>query len=280
METLTGRTAFVTGGASGFGFTLAAALLGEGMQVVIADLDAGRLETAGRQLEAKGGKVSAVICDVSSRESMHQAAAHTIETFGRVHLLCNNAGVLAPGPLESASPQDWMWSFSVNVMGVIHGIESFVPHLRAHGEGGHVLNTASMAGFRGLPNAAPYCATKSAVISVSESLAAELATTNIGVTVLCPGFMRTSLYDHGFDRPDQYGGHKEKLLDAGAGDPAPLRDAIAGGLSPEWVAARTVRAIRANEFYVVTHPQHRDDIAAKADRLLAAYDRAAQEMAG
>ncbi|MGH8237675.1 MAG: SDR family NAD(P)-dependent oxidoreductase, partial [Steroidobacteraceae bacterium] len=249
------------------------------MQVVIADVDAGALESASRRLAANGAKVSAVTCDVASRESMQQAAAHTFRTFGNAHLLCNNAGVLAPGPLERASAQDWMWSFSVNVMGVIHGIETFVPQMRAHGEGGHVLNTASMAGFRGLPNAAPYCATKAAVVSVSESLAAELATTNIGVTVLCPGFMRTPLYEHGFERPDRFGGHKETILDAGAGDPAPLRDAIAGGLSPEWVARRTVRAIRSDEFYVITHPQHRDDIAAKADRLLAAYDRAAQEVA-
>jgi NAD(P)-dependent dehydrogenase (short-subunit alcohol dehydrogenase family) len=276
MRELAGRTAFVTGGGSGFGLALAAALLEAGMRVVIADKDPHRLESAARELARRyGARISALTCDVADRDSVRRAAAAAIATFGNVHVLCNNAGVLAPGALESGNTQDWLWSLSVNVVGVVHGIEAFVPHIRSHGEGGHVVNTASMAGLRGLPNAGPYCASKAAVISISESLAAELSDSNIGVTVLCPGFMHTNLYEHGLDRPGRYGGQKETLLSGVGG--TQLREAIAAGLSPGTVAARTVRAIRDSEFYVITHPQHRGDIAAKAARLLAAYDQAARE---
>jgi NAD(P)-dependent dehydrogenase (short-subunit alcohol dehydrogenase family) len=277
MRELAGRTAFVTGGGGGFGLALATALLEEGMHVVIADKDAHRIESAAHGLGGYGARIRGITCDVADRDSVRQAAAMAIEAFGKVHVLCNNAGVLAPGPLESGNTQDWLWSLSVNVVGVVHGIEAFVPHMRAHGEGGHIVNTASMAGLRGLPNAGPYCASKAAVISISESLAAELADSNIGVTVLCPGFMQTKLYEHGLDRPRDYGGQKDTLLSGVGG--SQLREAIAAGLSPAAVAARTVRAIRDQEFYVITHPQHRGDIAAKAERLLAAYDRAGRESA-
>lgn len=274
MKDLKGKTGFVTGAASGFGLALASALLRQGMRVVLADIQGGALRKAANQLGSLG-QLATVECDVTQRESMHAAARYVLDTFGEPHVLCNNAGVLAPGSLESGSTQDWHWSFSVNVMGIVHGIEAFVPHMRAHGEEGHVVNTASMAGLRGLAKASPYCATKAAAISISESLAAELAGTRIGVTVLCPGFMRTSLYDHGLQRPDRFGGGKQTLLDAEAGNH--LRDGIAGGSSPEAVADRTVRAIKSGEFYVITHPQHRADIAAKSEQLLVAYDRAGIE---
>lgn len=275
MQSFEGRTAFITGGASGFGFTLAAALLREGMNVVVADVDEQRLDTAAAQLRLIAPAVSQIVCDVSSRDEVRRAADHTLATFGKVHVLCNNAGVLAPGSLEKASSEDWGWSFAVNVMGVINGISAFVPHIRAHDEGGHVVNTASMAGFRGLPYASAYCSTKAAVISISESLLAELEGSNIGVTVLCPGFMRTGLYEHSLDRPARYGGHKTTLADTNTNDPKQLHHAIATGLDPEQVARRTLRAIRENDFYVVTHPQHRPDIAERGERILRAYDRAA-----
>jgi NAD(P)-dependent dehydrogenase (short-subunit alcohol dehydrogenase family) len=277
MKDLKGKTGFVTGAASGFGLALASALLRQGMKVVLADIQGGALRKAANQLGSLG-QLATVECDVTQRESMHAAARYVRDTFGQLHVLCNNAGVLAPGSLESGSAQDWHWSFSVNVMGIVHGIEAFMPHMRAHGEEGHVVNTASMAGLRGLAKASPYCATKAAAISISESLAAELAGTRIGVTVLCPGFMRTSLYDHGLQRPDRFGGEKQTLLDAEAEDH--LRDSIAGGFSPEAVADRTVRAIKSGEFYVITHPQHRADIAAKSEQLLVAYDRAGIERVG
>jgi NAD(P)-dependent dehydrogenase (short-subunit alcohol dehydrogenase family) len=277
MKDLKGKTAFVTGAASGFGLALSHALLRQGMKVVLADIEGAALRSAADQL-GSSGQLASVQCDVSQPESMHAAARYTLSTFGRLHVLCNNAGVLAPGSLERESTDDWRWSLSVNVMGIVHGIAAFVPHMRAHGEEGHVVNTASMAGLRGLASASPYCATKAAAISISESLAAELVGTRIGVSVLCPGFMRTSLYEHGLQRPDRFGGGKETLLQAQAGNH--LRDSIAGGLSPEAVADRAVRAIKSGEFYVITHPQHRADIAAKSEQLLAAYDHAAIQSRG
>lgn len=278
MEKLSGRTAFITGGASGFGEALARALLGEGMNVMIADLDATRVQTAAARL-GPADRVAGLVCDVTDAAQLRRAADETVERFGSVHLVCNNAGVLAPGPLHAVEPRDWRWSFEVNVLGVVLGIEAFLPKLRAQPEGGWFLNTASMAGFRGLPGAGAYCATKAAVISVSESLAGELADTPIGVTILCPGFMRTGLHDSSLQRPQAFGGAKASLIDRTVGDSDGLAAAIAAGISADDAAALAIRGVKAGALYVVTHPEHRGDIAAKGERLLAAYHEAAMRQA-
>lgn len=272
MQELAGRTAFVTGGASGFGFALARALLAERMRVMVADLDA---EGVGEAVRRLGAGAAGLVCDVTDPAQLHRAADETVERFGGVHLVCNNAGVLAPGPLHTIEPRDWRWSFDVNVLGVVFGIEAFLPKLRAQAEGGWFLNTASMAGFRGLPGAGAYCATKAAAISVSESLAAELADTPVGVTILCPGFMRTRLHDNSLKRPQAFGGAKAALMDPAVGDTARLASAIEAGISADDAAALAIRGVKAGVLYVVTHPEHRGDIAAKGERILAAYHDAA-----
>jgi NAD(P)-dependent dehydrogenase (short-subunit alcohol dehydrogenase family) len=279
MKELRGRTAFVTGGASGFGYALAAAFASEGMNVMAADLDAKRLEVAVAELSKISATVSGVVCDVTDQSAVQRAAQTTINRFEKVHIVCNNAGILVPGPLQSVNAADWNWSFSVNLMGVLFGIEAFLPLLRAHGEGGQFVNTASMAGFRGLPIGAPYCASKAAVISVSESLLAELGEGDIGVTIVCPGFMRTQLYEHSLERPERYGGPKNALVDPSVADPTHLPNAILAGHEPGRVARRVVQAVKNNDLYVVTHPEHRSDVAAKYERIMRAYHDAALNVA-
>ena len=194
MRELRGKTAFVTGGASGFGLEFARSFLKEGMNVALADIEAPALQRAIRELGADQGRLAGFVCDVADRGSVQKAADGAVAAFGKVHLVCNNAGVGArPGGIEELTEGQWGWVLSVNLMGVVHGIAALLPHIRAHGEGGHFLNTASMAGMLGQPLDGPYSASKAAVVSVSETLSYELRGTNIGVSVLCPGFARTGI---------------------------------------------------------------------------------------
>jgi NAD(P)-dependent dehydrogenase (short-subunit alcohol dehydrogenase family) len=276
MRELGGKTAFVTGGASGFGLALAGALLEEGMKVAIGDLTAEKVSEAVAALSPRG-EVEGLVCDVTSRASLAACAEGVVRRFGGAHLICNNAGVLAPNPMSRIEPGDWRWSFDVNVMGTLHGVAAFLPVMRAQAEGGWFLNTASMAGLRGLAGAGAYSATKAAVISISESLAAELVEEGIGVTVLCPGFMRTQLHRSSLRRPDAFGGAKMGLVDPSAGDPDALPAAIQAGIPAEHVAARAIAGVKSSALYVVTHPALRDSFASKSGQLLAAYDLAAVE---
>lgn len=278
MRELSGKAAFVTGGASGFGLALAGALLGEGMKVAIGDLTAEKVGEAVAALSPRG-EVEGLVCDVTSQASLAACAEAMVRRCGGAHLVCNNAGVLAPNPMSRIEPGDWRWSFDVNVMGTLFGIAAFLPVLRAQADGGWFLNTASMAGLRGLPGAGAYSATKAAVISISESLAAELAEEPTGVTVLCPGFMRTQLHQSSLRRPDAFGGAKAGLVDPEAGDPDALPAAIQAGFPAEQVAARAIAGVKAGELYVMTHAGLRASFAAKSEQVLAAYDLAAAQEA-
>ena len=194
MRDLKGKTAFVTGGASGFGLEFARAFLKEGMRVALADIEAPALAKARDSLQADDKRLRGFVCDTADRASLQRAADGAIEAFGRVHLVCNNAGVGGrPGSVDELPDRQWNWVLSVNLMGVVHGISVFLPHMRGHGEGGHFLNTASMAGMLGQPHDGPYSASKAAVIGISESLYYELRGSNIGVSVLCPGFAKTGI---------------------------------------------------------------------------------------
>ena len=174
MRDFKGRTAFVTGGASGIGLGLARAFLGLGMNVMLADIEAASLDRALVELGSHGDAVRGLVVDVADRQALEQAAAAAIAAFGRVHVLCNNAGVAVGGPQEKIAPADWNWILGVNLMGVVHGIQAFLPHIKAHGEGGHIVNTASMAGLASGMGFSPYTVSKYAVVALSEGLAAEL----------------------------------------------------------------------------------------------------------
>lgn len=194
MKLQAGQTAVVTGAASGIGFALASALVARGLNVVLADRDVARLDEAVAALRAPDGTTLAVPTDVSDPESVDALAAAATTAFGPVHLLANNAGVLRIGTAYEASLADWNATLGVNLFGIIHGYRSFVPGMLAHGQPCHVLNTASLGGLLVARRAAPYLTTKHAAIALSESLAGDLADTNLGVTVLCPGGVSTDIF--------------------------------------------------------------------------------------
>jgi NAD(P)-dependent dehydrogenase (short-subunit alcohol dehydrogenase family) len=182
MRELAGKTAFVTGGACGIGLALGRAFAQAGMKVMLADVETEALSAAVTSLHNAGPEVRGIICDVADPASVDRAATGTIEAFGNVHVVCNNAGVAAGGGIDNISLDNWRWVLDVNLMGVLHGIRAFLPHIRAHGEGGHFVNSASMAGTHGGLGFSPYTASKFAVVGMSEGLAPQLKPLGIGVS--------------------------------------------------------------------------------------------------
>src|SRR5882757_8236811 len=205
MRELSGKTAFVTGGAGGIGFALGRAFAEACMKLMLADIETEALIAAVKSLHNIGPAVRGVLCDVADAASVDRAAKETIEAFGNVHVVCNNAGVAAAGGIDDISLDNWRWVIDVNLMGVLHGIRAFLPHIRGHGEGGHFVNTASMAGMITGLGFSPYGASKFAVVGMSEGLATQLKPLGIGVSVLCPSFVRTRIGESGRNRPQRYG---------------------------------------------------------------------------
>src|SRR6266403_711668 len=205
MRELAGKTAFVTGGASGIGLALGAAFAQAGMKVMLADVETDALAEAVKGLHEFWPNVCGVACDVADSVSVERAAKASYQAFGNVHVVCNNAGVAAAGGIDNISLDNWRWVLDVNLMGVLHGIRTFLPHIRAHGDGGHIVNTASMAGMNSGLGFSPYVASKFAVVGISEGLATQLKPFGIGVTVLCPSFVRTRIGESGRNRPERYG---------------------------------------------------------------------------
>ena len=197
MREFAGKTAFVTGGAAGIGLALGRAFAQSGMKVMLADIEADALQAAVKSLQEISPDISGTICDVADAASVERAAQASFDAFGRVHVVCNNAGVAAGGGIDHISLDNWRWVIDVNLMGVLHGIKSFLPHIRAHGEGGHIVNTASMAGMQGGLGFSPYGASKFAVVSMSEGLSLQLKPHGIGVSVLCPSYVRTRIGEAG-----------------------------------------------------------------------------------
>jgi NAD(P)-dependent dehydrogenase (short-subunit alcohol dehydrogenase family) len=274
MRDLAGKTAFVTGGASGIGLALGRAFAEAGMNVMLADIEADALETAVGSL--RNPNVRGVACDVTDPASVEQAARTSFDAFGNVHVVCNDAGVAAGGGIDNISLESWKWVLDVNLMGVLHGIRTFLPHIRSHGEGGHFVNTASMAGMVSGLGFSPYHASKFAVVTMSEGLAAQVKPLGIGVSILCPGFVRTRIGDSARNRPAQYG--PAPTLDPAspaAALVAHVAQLIETGLDPANVAARVLTAIREDELYVFTHPEMRAELAQRFAAILAAMDKAA-----
>jgi len=267
MHDVQGKTAFITGGASGIGLAMARAFGAAGMNVMLADIEAEPLSAAVADLEAAQVRAAGVVCDVGDRAAVERAAADTVARFGKVHVVCNNAGVGAGGPIDEVKPSDWDWILSVNLMGVVHGVEAFLPHLRAHGEGGAIVNTASMAGMISIPGMEPYSATKFAVVAMSEGWAGQLALENISVSVLCPGFVRTRINESRRARQARYGGPETRA-------PTPGDSLVASGIDPERVGARVLEAILAGERYIFTHPDMRGLVQQRFARILEGFDAA------
>ena len=269
MRQLSGKTAVVTGAASGIGLGMARTFAREGMAVVLCDIRADRLDGVLAEVKALGANAIAVPTDVSDRASVEQAAKRAVEAFGAVHVICNNAGVTMHGKsVAELTPREWDWVIGVNLYGVIHGVQTFLPLIRAHGDEGHIVNTASIAGFQVNPRrrSGAYATTKFAVVALSESLHGDLAETPVGVSVLAPAAVDTQIYRSGDNRPERFGGPY-----AVPGND-PLHDELKTGLHPDTVGERVVRAIRARELFVFTHMETRDWLDRRHQRIRDAFD--------
>lgn len=272
MQDLKGKVAFITGGASGIGLAMAEAFGREGMSVMLADIEEKALTAALEDLRAKQIRAEGVVADVTSRDSLRRAALETIAKFGKVHVVCNNAGVGAGGPMGQVAERDWDWVLDVNVKGVIYGTEIFMPLIESHGEGGHFVNTASMAGMISAPGMEPYNASKFAVVAMSEGWAVQLAPKNIGVSILCPGYVKTRIHESRRNRQADYG---QEQAGAFLGGEGAADSPVLTGIPTGPVAARVVEAVKANELYIFTHPEFRMFVEARFQRIMAAFDASA-----
>jgi NAD(P)-dependent dehydrogenase (short-subunit alcohol dehydrogenase family) len=246
------------------------AFLRAGMKVVVADIRQDHLDQCAAEL-APEKNVHFIRLDVSDRTAMAAAVDETEHLFGRVHLLCNNAGVGDGVPIDSAGYDDWDWLLKINLGGVINGIVTFVPRIKAHGEGGHIVNTASMHSFVALPAwGGIYTTTKYAVRGLSESLRLALAPFNIGVSLVCPGLVKTNIGDSVRLRPTS---HSPQPAASQPPHPtAQITPPPAGsGMDPAEVAERTLEAIRHNDFYVLTHLENKEELRGLFEEVLAAF---------
>jgi len=259
VDTLRDRVAVITGGASGIGRALCLALAREGARVVVADVDEPGMAETAALVEVAGARAVTVRTDVSRLPDVQALADRTWRDLGAVHVLCNNAGVAVSGGLESAPHSDWEWLVGVNLWGVIHGIEAFVPRMIAQRQGGHIVNTASMAGLIASQGLGVYNTTKYAVVGLSETLQKDLRPHGIGVSVLCPMGVATNIRQSARNRPAH--------LQSPQSPPGSAVELIGRFLSPEHVAERVLRAIRANHLYVITHEEGLEPLRRRFERL-------------
>jgi NAD(P)-dependent dehydrogenase (short-subunit alcohol dehydrogenase family) len=278
VEELAGRVAVITGAASGIGLAMAQRFAREGMKLVLADIERPALEQAGEALSRDGTDVLTVPTDVSLEADVTALAATTLETFGDVHLVCNNAGVGSRGlPIAELPLLDFEWVLAVNLFGVIHGMRAFLPHLRATGVG-HIVNTASMSGLYNLPRMGPYNASKAAVVALSETLRFELAAegSEVGVSVVCPGWVRTNISMSDRNRQERfaYALDTDQMAQVAVHKARRREYLRTVATDPTHVADQVCEAVKTNRFYVFTHPAHVPIFVERARRILAGEDPA------
>jgi NAD(P)-dependent dehydrogenase (short-subunit alcohol dehydrogenase family) len=253
VKDFAGRVAVVTGGASGIGRGLAEAFAARSMKVVIADVEAAPLESTARALQERGAEVMPVRVDVRDRLEVLRLAEDVYARFGGAHVLCNNAGVAHPGFVHDLTLDDWDWVLDVNLKGVIHGIHAFLPRMRKSGEPCHIVNTASLAGLVHGPGMGPYNASKAAVVAISETLAIECQGSNVGVSVLCPGWVNTRIDES--ERNAPAGIQLSTVADTTAITSEEGRKLLRTGLAPSTVAERVIAGIEAGTLHILTHPE-------------------------
>ena len=269
MKNLADRAAWISGGASGIGLALAHRLAAEQVKLVLVDVEAGPLAEADAALREKGADVLAIRCDVSKPKEVEAAAKRARDVFGLIHIIVNNAGVGGGGgPMWKLDEADWKWALDVKLWGVIHGIRFLLGPLVDSGEEGHVVNTASIAGLTSTPFMGPYTATKHAVVALSECLAKELelAKSKVGVSVLCPGFVKTKIHQSHRNRP----GEQQKV----EGNPLAqkfaqvLNQLVESGQPADKIADAVVGAIRDSKFYILTHPEMKPGVEHRMRQIL------------
>lgn len=248
---LAGKTAVITGGASGIGFATATKMAAQGAKLVLGDIEQGPLDDAVKTLTSSGADATGVLCDVAKLEDVERLRDEALAAFGSVHVLFNNAGV-GGGPTIGSPIEMWRWVSSVNLDGVFYGVHTFLPLLMDQDEG-HVINTASLAGLGGVPGMGPYCATKFAVVGLSESLYYDLTTRNsgVGVSVLCPGFVRTRIAESGRNMPDELRAKVPPRVESDIENIA--KAVVAAGIDPDIVADHVVDAVTSNTFWILPH---------------------------
>lgn len=265
MKNVKGKVAFITGGASGIGLGMAKVFTRAGMKVVIADIRQQFLNEALPQID---GEVHAIQLDITDREAMERAAQETLEVFGKVHIICNNAGVNLFKTIDESSYEDWDWITSINLDSVFNGIHTFVPRIKAQGEGGHIVNTASMAAFCAGATAGIYTATKFAVRGLSESLRQSLGEFNIGVSVLCPGLVQSNIYLSEQIRPEDLTVTNQEVNVEGI---KRLEGVHKMGMDPVEVGEKVLRGIQNNDLYIFSHPDHKEEVRGLCDEIVAAF---------
>ncbi|MFT5573348.1 MAG: NAD(P)-dependent dehydrogenase (short-subunit alcohol dehydrogenase family) [Cryomorphaceae bacterium] len=275
MKDFKNKTAFVTGAASGIGLALSKELVARGANVMMSDVNVVSLETAAADINAVG-QIATVACNVADHDSVVLASEKVIQRFGQVDLLFNNAGVSLAGQSGLIAIEDWRWIVDINLMGVVHGTEVFLPLLRAHQQQAHIVNTASMAGHVASAYMSPYHATKFAVVGYSESLRQELQESNIGVSVLCPTWVKSNIYN-------AHGGAPSLSESENDFTDSPVyqmsKQLIDNGMSAEDFADLTLNAILKNRFYVFNDPAARVAIDNRREQILTDYDACLAESA-
>lgn len=279
MKNVAGKVAFITGGASGLGLAMARSFTGAGMKVAIADIEDSALEAAKVEFTESNADVITIKVDVTDREALEDAAKQTQSAFEKVHVVCNNAGVALSGNIKDHTYKDWDWVTNVNIGGVINGMQVFTNRILSHGEGGHIVNTASMAGLVGGQGMSIYDTSKFAVVGMTEAIAADLSHYNIGASVLCPGFVNTSIYTSERNRPVSLGGEQASAFsltndeNRSQEEKAALQASLDAMLDPALIGDMTLHAILENEFWILSHPYFKDIVNARAAGISDAFDR-------
>lgn len=267
MKDFQGKTAVITGGAGGMGFAFAKKFADARMNVVLADIEESALQSAVSYFEERQQPVLGVVTDTMRRESIDQLLEQTLAEFGKVHVLCNNAGVVnggPPTPIWELPDVDWDWVMGVNFYGVLYGLQTFIPHMLEHGESGHVVNTASIAAF--IPGGGPYGVSKYGVIHLSEALQRDLTTADskIGASVLCPGWVNTRIDEAERNRPGDLANARNP-----SGTGLEIGSTLTEGMSPESVADIVFDAIENDRFYILPHPGWDDVVTNHAQAIVA-----------
>lgn len=277
MDNFKNKTAFITGAGSGIGLAIAKAFAGAGTHVMLADINSGALEQAAKDIKDNYDiEVGIVVVDTASADSVMAARDATLARFPKVHFIINNAGVSLAGRPGQIPLKDWQWITDINLLGLVYGVEGFVPHMISHGEPSHIVNTASMAGHVATAGMAPYHATKFAAVGYSESLAIELAKTNIGVSVLCPTWVKSNIHNTSDKRPTAKDAADNPTKSTKAYQA--VKALVENGMEPETLAELVLKSIAAKRFYIFNDPEAREAIDIRRDLILKDYDACLKDL--